>query len=66
MYSYEPYRELLERRGIKQSQLINEGIINRNNASSLKQNKAVTTDTLEKLCNYFHCQFNDLIRHYEI
>lgn len=63
MYDYEPYRKLLEERGIKQNKLINEGIINRNNASSLKNNKAVTTDTLEKLCTYFKCQFNDLVRH---
>ena len=65
MYDYEPYREMLKRRNVKQSQLINDGIINRNNASSLKQNKALTTDTLEKLCNYFDCQFNDLVRHYK-
>lgn len=65
MYDYEPYRNLLEKRGIKQNQLIKEGIINRSNASSLKNNIAVTTDTLEKLCNYFNCQFNDLVRHYD-
>lgn len=65
MYSYEPYRKLLKERGIKQNQLIEQGIINRSNASSLKNNKAVTTDTLEKLCNYFNCQFNDLVKHYD-
>ena len=63
MYDYGPYRNLLKERDIKQNQLINEGIINRSNASSLKNNKAVTTDTLEKLCTYFKCQFNDLVRH---
>lgn len=65
MYNYEPYRNLLKERGIKQNKLIEKGIINRSNASSLKNNKAVTTDTLEKLCTYFNCQFNDLIQHYE-
>lgn len=63
MYDYEPYRKLLKERKIKQNKLIEQGIINRTNASSLKNNRAVTTDTLEKLCKYFHCQFNDLIRH---
>ena len=63
MYNYEPYRKKLKVNNIKQEQLIKDGIINRSNASSLKNNKAVTTDTLEKLCNYFHCQFSDLVEH---
>lgn len=63
MYDYEPFRNLLKSKGIKQQELINNGIINRNNATSLKHNKAVTTDTLEKICNYLDCDFNDIIRH---
>lgn len=63
MYNYNPYRKLLQENNIKQEQLIKQGIINRSNASSLKNNKPVTTDTLEKLCDYFDCQFNDLIEH---
>ena len=63
MYNYNPYRKLLNERGIKQQELINKGIINRSNASSLKNNIAVTTDTLEKLCSFFDCQFSDLIEH---
>lgn len=65
IFDYEPYRNLLKNRKVKQEDLIKLGIINRGNASSLKQNKPLRTDTLEKLCSYFHCQFNDLIRHYE-
>lgn len=63
MYNYNPYRKLLNERGIKQQELINKGIINRSNASSLKNNIAVTTDTLEKLCSFFNCQFSDLVEH---
>ena len=65
MYNYEPYRNKLQEKNIKQEQLIKEGIINRSNASSLKQNKAVTTDTIDKLCTYFDCQFNEIVRHYK-
>lgn len=65
MYDYQPYRNILKNKGIKQEELIKKGIINRGNASSLKNNKAVTTDTLEKLCTFFDCQFNDLIKHYK-
>lgn len=63
MYNYDPYRKLLKDRKIKQEQLIKEKIINRSNASSLKNNIAVTTDTLEKLCTFFNCQFDDLVVH---
>lgn len=65
MYDYQPYRNILKDKGIKQEELIKKGIINRGNASSLKNNRAVTTDTLEKLCTFFDCQFNDLIQHYK-
>lgn len=65
MYDYQPYRNILKEKGIKQEELIKKGIINRGNASSLKNNRAVTTDTLEKLCTFFDCQFNDLIEHYK-
>jgi DNA-binding Xre family transcriptional regulator len=65
MYDYQPYRNILKAKGIKQEELIKKGIINRGNASSLKNNRAVTTDTLEKLCTFFGCQFNDLVQHYK-
>lgn len=65
MYDYEPYRNILKRNGISQNKLIEAGVINRSNASSLKNNKAVTTDTIEKLCTYFDCQFNEIVRHYK-
>lgn len=65
IFDYEPYRKLLKNRNVKQEEIIKLGIINRSNASSLRQNKPVRTDTLEKLCSYFHCQFNDLIQHYD-
>ena len=63
MYDYEPYRKLLVDKGIKQQELIDKGVINRNNATSLKHNKAVTTDTIDKICNYFDCDFNEIVRH---
>ena len=63
MYDYEPFRQLLKDKNIKQSTLINEGVINRHNASKLKNNKSLTIDTLHKLCKYFDCQFSDIVRY---
>lgn len=65
MYDYEPYRKLLKKRKIKQSELIEKGIINRQNASKLKNNKSITLDTLDNICNKLHCDFSDIVRHYE-
>lgn len=63
MYNYEPYRKLLKKKGVEQETLIKQNVINRGNASSLKQNKPLNVNTLEKLCTYFNCQFSDLIEH---
>lgn len=63
MFDYEPYRELLKKRGIKQQELIDKGIINRQNASKLKHNKSITLDTLDNICNKLGCDFTDIVRH---
>lgn len=60
---YEPYRNILKKKGIKQQDLINDGTINPRIAGSLKNNKSVTIETLEKICNRLNCQFNDLVEH---
>ncbi len=63
MFNYDPYRELLERRNIKQQELINDNTINTRIANYLKHNESVTVNTLEKLCKRLNCQFNDLVKH---
>lgn len=63
MFNYNPYRNILKEKGVKQAELIEKGIINRQNATSLKNNKPMKTDTLDKLCTELNCQFSDLIEH---
>lgn len=62
---YTPYRELLKKRGIRQQELINDGVINTRIANQLKHNRSITLDTLDKICNKLHCDFSDLVRHLE-
>lgn len=64
MFTYDGYREMLKLRGIKQQDIINDKTINARIASSLKNNKSVTVETLEKLCDRLNCDFGDLIKHY--
>lgn len=63
MFTYEPYRRFLKENNIKQEELIKKGVIGRNNASSLKNNKPMRIDILDKLCNELNCQFNDIVEH---
>ena len=65
MFDYEPYRNLLKERKLKQSDLIERNVINRQNASKLKNNQSITLDTLDKICNKLDCDFSDIVRHYK-
>ena len=63
MFTYDPYRNMLKRRDIKQQELIKDKTINARIANQLKHDKSVTIETLDKICKRLDCQFNDLIRH---
>ena len=65
MFNYEPYRKLLKEKNIKGYELIKDNTINARVASSLKNNKSVTVETLDKLCTRLNCQFSDLVEHIE-
>lgn len=63
MFTFEPYRKLLKEKNIKGYDLIKDNTINSRIASSLKNDKSVTLETLDKICNRLNCQFNDLVEH---
>lgn len=65
MFTYDGYRELLKEKGIKQQEIIKDNTINARIANSLKNNKSVTVETLDKLCDRLDCDFGDLIKHYK-
>lgn len=65
MFDYEPYRELLKKRNIKQYDLTKEGIINSRIANQLKHNRSITLETLDSICTKLDCDFSDIVRHYK-
>ena len=51
----------MEKKGISQYRLIKSGVDNRT-LDSLKKNKNVTMNTLEKICKIIDCTPNDVVR----
>lgn len=54
----------LEKQGISQYRLGRLGI-SHSTLTSLKHNKAVSTDTIDKLCSILHCNVEDIMEYKE-
>jgi len=61
MFDYGPLWETMERNGVTQYQLLKSGIDNKT-LDSLKKNKNITIETLEKICRIVKCTPNDVIQ----
>ena len=61
MITYEPFFETLKRKGITTYKLINEYGFSKGTLDSLKQNKNVTMETLNYICNLLEGDINDVI-----
>ena len=65
MIDYSPLWETMEQKGITQYQLLKSGIDNKT-LDSLKKNKNITLNTLEKLCRILECQdLNKIVKFYD-
>lgn len=51
----------MEKKGVSQYRLIKNGIDNRT-IDSLKNNRNITMNTLEKICKIINCTPNDVVR----
>jgi DNA-binding Xre family transcriptional regulator len=51
----------MEKKGISQYRLIKSGVDNRT-IDSLKNNRNITMNTLEKICKIINCTPNDVVR----
>lgn len=64
MIKYERLFDLLENEKISQYQLVKrDHVIGGNTYDQLRDGKSVTTDTLNKLCNYLQCDISDIIEY---
>ena len=63
MISYDPLWETLKRKGISTYTLIKNYSFSRGTLDSLKQNRNVSTATLNDLCNILSCLFEEVLKH---
>ena len=63
MISYDPLWETLKRKGISTYTLIKSYSFSRGTLDSLKQNRNVSTATLNDLCNILSCRIEEVLKH---
>ncbi len=63
MISYDPLWETLKRKGISTYTLIKNYSFSRGTLDSLKQNRNVSTATLNDLCNILSCRIEEVLKH---
>ena len=61
MITYEPFFNTLKRKEISTYRLINN--YGKGTLDSLKQNKNITMETLNYICNLLECEISDVIRY---
>ena len=60
MISYIPLWETLKEKGISQYQLLQLGV-DKHTLQNLRDNKSITMNTLEYICNVLGCKPNDVV-----
>lgn len=63
MITYEPFFETLKVKGISTYRLINEYGFSKGTLDSLRQNRNITMETLNDICNLLECEVSDVIRY---
>lgn len=63
MITYEPFFNTLKRKEISTYKLINNYGFSKGTLDSLKQNKNITMETLNYICNLLECEISDVIRY---
>ena len=63
MISNEPLWETMKRKNISTYRLIKEYGFSKGTLNSLKQNRNISTATLNDICNILSCRVEDVIKH---
>ena len=61
MISYIPLWETLKKKNISQYQLLQLGV-DKHTLQNLRDNKSITMNTLENICNILECKPNDVVK----
>lgn len=65
MISYEPLRKTMKSRNISSYTLINKAGFSGNTLQRIKDNKPMSTTTIDKLCKVLKCGVTDIIEYIE-
>jgi len=63
MITYEPLWETMKRKGISTYVLIKDYGFSRGTLDSLKQNRNISTATLNDICNILTCNVEEVLQH---
>ena len=63
MISYDPLWETMKKKGVTTYALIKKYSFSKGTLDSLKQNRNISTATLNDLCNILDCRVEDILRH---
>ncbi len=63
MISYDPFWNTIKEKGISTYELINKQGILPDTIQRLRSGKAITTTTLESLCEVLNCRIEDIIKY---
>ena len=62
MFNYSPLWETMKKRGINQYQLIHKYNLSTGTLDSLRQNRSITMNTLDAICQILDCQASDVVK----
>ncbi len=63
MIKYDKFWDTLKAKGVSQYDLYTRHGVPRSLLDRLRKNKAITTDTINRLCNILHCDVGDIMTH---
>jgi len=63
MITYEPFFDTLKSKRITTYKLVNDFGFSKGTLDSLKQNRNITMETLNSICNLLDCNINEVIRY---
>ena len=62
MITFEPFWDTLKKKGISQYRLIKDYGISTGTLDALRQNRSITLNTLNDLCNILQCEVSDVVK----
>lgn len=65
-FTYKPLWKLLIDKEMSKKQLMNVTNISKSTIDKMGRNELVSMDIIDRICNYFNCEINDVVEHVNI